>query len=175
MEDLSSASANRNTRRMSDDVHKTSRIAHPPRAPLPVSSRVSLSDGNTQDMDYLFAHEKDEQVAVSARPTSVSEEGKPETVEPIDHVKHVLTSLQRVQTSFHYSTTPQQREFVRACTAPPGLTRVVYTQPLTSVLIASVVSLVLGTMLSSEQKASTACKRVSTSCRRAVDDILRFA
>lgn len=173
MEDLSSASARRNERRMSDDVHKTTRIAHPPRLDPPVSSRASLS----QNVSY--EDKENDDMTVSARNASSSDKKEApvkEELTPMDHVHRVLVSLEQAYPFFFGATTPQQRAFVRSATSPPGILKGVYTNPGITAVLATLVGFLCGLLLAQRSLTTKSPGgNVSDSCRRVVSDILRFA
>ena len=180
LEDLSSASAQRNEKRMTDDVFKTKRIAHPPRVQPPLSSRESLSH-NYNDSEESSEIILDDDV-VSARLASVELNTKlttsqVETLDVKDHVKRIMSSLDSVYHNFYYNTTPEQRAFVRLATCPPRLhsLKSLYSNPGTTLLITSIISLLVGVLVSQKcGNMSPQFRGVSKSCKQTVDKMLRF-
>jgi hypothetical protein len=178
LEDLSSASAQRNEKRMTDDVLKTKLISHPPRLQPPLSSRESLSHNYNEESNEIILDDD----VVSARPSSVElnkrlARSQVETLDDKDHVKRIMSSLESVYHNFHYNTTPEQRAFVRLATCPPHSHSVksIYSNPGTTVLITSMISLLVGILISQRcGDMSPQFRGVSRSCKQTVDKMLRF-
>ena len=181
LEYLSSASAQRNEKRMSDDVLKTKRISHPPRVEPPVSSRESLSHNYNDDLGQGNKIIIDQDV-ISARPSSVELNDKLKTsqVETLDdraHVQRILSSLDSVYPNFYHNTSPEQRAFVRLATFPPSSQNLksLYSNPGPTLLVTSVISLLVGILLSQKcGDVSPQFRGVSKSCKQTVDKMLRF-
>jgi hypothetical protein len=180
LEDLSSASAQRNEKRMTDDVFKTKRIAHPPRVQPPLSSRESLSH-NYDDYEENNELILDDEL-VSAKVSSVELDkklntSKVETLDDKDHVKLIMSSLDTVYYNFYYNTTPQQRAFVRLATCPPHshTLKSLYSKPISTLLISSIISLLVGMLISNKSaNIYPNFRGVSKSCKDTIDKMLSF-
>lgn len=184
LEDLSSATARQNEKRMTEDVSKTARVAHPPRMAPPVSSRHSLAPAD-EDLGPKEANVLENTVGqlVSARVTD-AEPSAPKSsalqrsqMTERDHVRQIMSSLEAVYQTFYSQTTPRERALVRLATAPPGRPHLtsLYSNPGLTLLIMTTVSFMVGILLSPKSQAvAPRFRGVSTSCQNAIDRMLRF-
>ena len=153
MDELSSASADRNVDRM---MHQTSYLSrHPAPLSMPLSARAATE-------------ETEEEPAKTVKP--------PPT--PQAQVADVLNALESLGPDFYAHTTPTERSQVRRATCPPhsSLERTVHTNPQCSLLTASLLAMAVGVLVGTTCASSPSSRfRATSTSKRAVDRMLRYA
>lgn len=166
LEELGAASAERNSARMQEDLHRTRRPASNPRIE-PVSSRYSLASAGE---------------SAASPPTEPVEGDPPRSTPPAtapcdaEVVQRVLTSLASLEHRFYDYTTPAQRAYVRSATCSPsfGGLRNVYSNPHMALVVTAVVAFLLGAFAAQGEK-NVAFRGISANCAHAIDRMVRFA
>jgi len=176
LEQLSSKNAQRNERRMAEDVLNSGKIARPPRVQPPLSSRGSFSyetDGEESD------------TVVSARVAEVdkkTEDGAEEALDERAHVERIMTSMEKVKKVFNDHTSSEDRALVRLATCPSnmGMTKSLYSNPVTTLVLSSLISALAGVLvahfiLPRECFDPRISRGVSHSCQRVISNMIRHA
>jgi hypothetical protein len=178
MVDLSSASAARNTARMVDEVHRTSKRGHPPRLDPPDSSRGSMA--YSSGVDEQDQYNSSTLGATSARVVDVAP-----SVSPVDHITdksardmiHTLLNDRQFMSRLHTNTTTDERRSLRIALAPQcgGGLRYIHANPQMSVLIATISGMVTMLLISGSQKSTYNSDRfrgVASTYRDTINKIL---
>lgn len=178
LEDLSSENAQTNEKRMTDEVKKSFKIAHPPRLEPPMSSRESLVQKYSEE-DETEPNMAMQEDTHSMRPPVATV--SPPLLTDVDaktkRVQLVMKTLHELRGDFYFYTTPKEQSFVRMVTAKPtgiGL-KSVYTSPHLTLLLACMTSFLVGVYIKSDKLLSEQLPLIPESYRQSVNKMLKYA